>query len=114
MSKLVHYEIETKNPEQTMKFYGEMFGWTFEQFMEGYWLIRTGEEGAMSGAIMSSDAETVRMVNTISVDSIEAFLAKLPEAGGKATSEIMTIPNVGLFAYCEDPQGITFGVLQDS
>jgi predicted enzyme related to lactoylglutathione lyase len=114
MSKLVHFEIETKNPAQTMKFYAELFGWTFEQFMEGYWIIRTGEEGAMSGAIMASSEEQVRTVNIISVNDIEAFVAKVPEAGGKVTSEMMDIPSVGRFAYCSDPQGVTFGVLQEA
>jgi hypothetical protein len=33
-------------------------------------------------------------------------------AGGKTLTEKMPIPGVGVLAYCVDPEGTVFGVLQ--
>ncbi len=114
MPKVVHFEMETKNPEQKIAFYEEVFGWKFTQFMDGYWVIQTGEEGeeGIGGGLMQATEEGLRTINTIQVTSLDDTLAKVVDNGGTITSENMEIPGVGIFAYCKDKEGLPFGVLQ--
>lgn len=115
MSRVVHFEIETRDPEKKMVFYQEVFGWKFQEMMEGYWVIVTGpddEEGIDGGLMRSSTEEALRTINTITVTNLDEYLGKVERAGGKVTSEKMEIPEVGDFAYCEDSEGLAFGVLQ--
>jgi hypothetical protein len=45
----VHFEIHGSNPDALLKFYGEVFGWSFTNYMPGeYWLIDT--HGGINGA----------------------------------------------------------------
>lgn len=116
MPKVIHFEIESKQPEQTIAFYEKAFGWKFTKF-EGefdYWLISGGEQDApgINGALMRGSEDTLRTINTIEVPSITEYLARVEEAGGKIESPTMDIPGVGLFAYCSNPEGLKFGIIQ--
>jgi hypothetical protein len=51
--------------------------------------------------------------NTIEVDSVDAFLEKITEAGGKVIAPKMPIPGVGYFAMCLDTEGNPFGLMED-
>lgn len=115
MSRVIHFEIETRNPEKKMSFYEEVFGWKFQEMMEGYWIIITGEdgeEGIDGGLMRSSTEEALRTVNSITVADLDEYLRKVERAGGKVTSAKMEIPEIGDFAYCEDSEGLSFGVIQ--
>jgi predicted enzyme related to lactoylglutathione lyase len=116
MPKVIHFEIESKHPEQTIAFYEKAFGWQFTKF-EGdfdYWLITAGtqEEQGINGALMRGSEETLRTINTIEVPSITEYLTRVEEAGGKIESPAMEIPGVGVFAYCSNPEGLKFGIIQ--
>jgi predicted enzyme related to lactoylglutathione lyase len=117
MPRVIHFELETTNPEQTIAFYESVFGWQFrklEGIGEEYWLITTGsgDEPGINGGMMHGREEIMRTINTIDVPSLDEYLGKVEAAGGKVLTPKMTIPNVGQFAYCADPQGIQFGVIQ--
>ena len=44
MPRPIHFELHADDPERAMRFYGELFGWTFTRWgEESYWLIGTGE-----------------------------------------------------------------------
>jgi predicted enzyme related to lactoylglutathione lyase len=41
--RIVHFEIHAENPERAVKFYSEVFGWSFQKWdVAEYWLIKTG------------------------------------------------------------------------
>jgi predicted enzyme related to lactoylglutathione lyase len=52
------------------------------------------------------------VINTIEVESLEEMLTKVEEAGGKKLQGPVEIPEVGLHAYCQDPEGNIFGLIQ--
>lgn len=115
MSRVIHFEIETRDPEKKISFYKEVFGWKFEEMMEGYWMIVTGpdeEQGIDGGLMRSSTEDALRTINTITVVDLDEYLGRVERAGGKVTSPKMQIPEVGDFAYCEDYEGLAFGVMQ--
>lgn len=56
MTRVIHFEIASDNPERAAKFYKEVFDWKIEKW-EGpvdYWLVTTGKENepGINGAIM--------------------------------------------------------------
>ena len=54
MPRVVHFELLSDDPEQSVKFFDDVFGWT-NQSWEGqtYWLVHTGdEELGIDGGIM--------------------------------------------------------------
>ena len=60
-----------------------------------------------------SSATTRRSWPSSLVDSLDETLAKVTAAGGKLVFGPNEIPYVGTHAYCEDPQGNLFGVIEE-
>lgn len=115
MFRPVHFEIPVMDPPRAITFYSGLFRWQFER-MEGsqpYWLIRTGEGPGIDGALMIHPGVgklgTVFMVEVPDVDEYSTLAQK---EGGLIVLPKMTFPGVGWVAYCVDPEGNTFGMLQ--
>lgn len=116
MSRVVHFELAALQPERAVEFYKKVFGWEINQYggpME-YWLISTGPEDqpGINGAIMRSPDGQVKTINTICVSSFEEYSEKVTSSGGKVVTPKTEIPGIGFFAYCQDTEGNTFGILE--
>lgn len=119
MPRVVHFDIDSDDPERAIGFYGEVFGWKFEKW-EGpmeYWLVTTGpddEPGINGGLGVRSEGmlsfNTYR--NTIEVPDAEAYAAKVREMGGEVLTDKMPIPGVGWFVPCVDTEGNHFGLME--
>lgn len=115
MPRVIHFEIPADKVDRAVKFYSDVFGWKIEKWgPQDYWLIKTGEEGqpGIDGALMKREAPTTSTVNTVAVPLLDEYLTKVTKSGGKVITSKTTIPGVGYFAYCQDTEGNTFGVLQ--
>ena len=79
-----------------------------------YWLVTTGEdkEPGINGAIMEKTNFKVT-VNTVGVSSVDEFLKKIMEAGGKVIMPKGAVPGQGYVAYVADPEGNVFGIFQN-
>ena len=115
MHRVVHFEINAKDPDRASDFYRKVFGWKIDKWdgPQDYWLASTGEssEPGIDGAIMSSE-NTPPVVNTIDVESAEEYADKAIEAGGEIAWEVASVPGVGYLAYCADTEGNVFGVME--
>ena len=116
MARPIHFEILADDPQKAAAFYESVLGWeiaAWEVGPEPYWLATTGPDGTpgIDGAIMHRGFEQA-VINTIEVESLQEVLDKLEPAGGKMVAGPNDIPGVGQHAYCADPEGILFGVLQ--
>jgi uncharacterized protein len=116
MSRVIHFEIPADDLERAAIFYRKAFGWKIEKWpgpME-YWMVTTGTDGTpgINGGLMRKQAPTVATTNTIGVDSVDAAVTAVQNAGGKLVVPKTPIPTVGYFAYCQDPEGNLFGVMQ--
>jgi len=47
MPRPIHFGIHAENPQRAIKFYTDLFGWTFGKWNgpQDYWLIKIGESG---------------------------------------------------------------------
>lgn len=115
MPRVVHFEITADNPERAAQFYTKVFGWKIDKWggpME-YWLATTGQdEPGIDGGIMSRSEGFGPTTNTIGVDSIEDFVAKVKAAGGQLAVPKSAVPSMGWVAYCTDSEGNLFGLFQ--
>jgi len=116
MNRPVHFEILTDHPEKIGAFYREVLGWeiaTWDGEEQTYWLVTTGPEGSpgIDGGIMHRHFSQ-SVINTMEVESLENAAAAVKNAGGKVVQGPNQIPGVGLHAYCADPDGNLFGLLQ--
>lgn len=114
-NKVVHFEIPCDDPEKTMAFFKEVFGWQFQQFgAEQYWSTVTGDEKSpgINGGIMKKRDPRQPIVNSISVESIDDHTKKIEKAGGRIVVPKMPVPSVGWLAYFTDPDGNIHGIYQ--
>ena len=113
MPRPLFFEIPTQNADRAQSFYSALFGWKFQKFegAENYWLISTGEGPGIDGGLMMRPGP---ITNTVDVPSLAGAIKTLEENGGKVVVEPMTIPGVGELAYCTDPDGHIFGMIQQA
>jgi len=115
--RVVHFEIPADQPERAARFYSEVFGWQFQKWdgPQAYWLISTGPDhkpGINGGLAPRTKPGEGGTVNTIQVPSVDQYVASIVSKGGKLIAPKNAIPGVGWLAYCQDPEGNTFGLMQ--
>jgi len=116
MARVVHFEVMAEDPARAIKFYQSVFGWQIDKWAGeegGYWLVTTGrdDEPGINGGIGQSRGEPV-MVTTIDVPAVDEIAAKVVEYGGKVVVPKMAIPEVGYLIYCQDTEGLIFGLME--
>ena len=123
--KVVWRDLLTNTPEASQHFYGELFGWEFEEpgvifgigGAGGYTLIR--HNGRLIGGIVDTNAlgqdENVsQWITTMSVTDIDVAAGRVAEAGGVIMAEPTSIGARGQMAVVEDATGAIFAVIQTS
>ena len=122
-NRVVHFEIEAKDADRANKFYTAAFGWDIEQMGKeygGYLVVKTGDPkeptGINGGIYQTQDKKELNAYScVIAVEDVLKSMGDVKNAGGKVLSEKPTdIPDVGLFAKCEDTEGNRFSLLQPS
>ncbi len=119
MPRIAHFEQAYDDPEPAVSFYRDVFGWTAEAWTGGeqpYWMITTGPDaqapGINGGFLKKTDPAQPSVVNTITVDDIDSYIAKVEQAGGRVMMPKASIPGIGYQAYFFDPGGVAFGLHQ--
>ena len=108
-----HFEIPVDDPDRAEKFYGTVFGWTFNRYPGApmyYGLAGTGDTTpGIDGALFQRSQGAVTTL-TMNVDSIEDSLATIVAEGGKVVTGQTPVPGMGYFATCEDTEGNKIGI----
>ena len=120
VSRLTWFEIQAEEPARAMRFYGGLFGWSFDSFGDDYWLIRTGDpaQPGIDGGLLPRRGPSPpegQPVNAytcvVSVADVDDAVAKIPALGGAIVVAKFAVPSVGWLAYARDPEGNLFGVM---
>lgn len=104
------------DPDAAVAFYGDLFGWQFEDVMPpgspgSYFIarIRGGDVAAVTG--VSEDMPRMAMWNTyVAVDSADETAAKVREAGGEVLVAPFDVMDAGRTAVIADPEGAILSV----
>ena len=101
-------ELMTPKPEDSERFYGELFNWKIRTVPFGPSTYRLVDAGTKEIAgIMAFDKPGIppHWCSYVTVDDVDATAARAKEAGGTIANPPTDIPNVGRFAVLLDPQG---------
>jgi hypothetical protein len=117
----IWYELLTTNADAAQAFYADIFGWRARDSGQpgmDYRLL-TASAGDVAGIMQINDemkAGGARPVwlGYIAVDDVDASMARIAKAGGKAQMPAMDVPNVGRLAMVTDPQGAPFYIMRDT
>ncbi|MBV9197467.1 MAG: VOC family protein [Solirubrobacterales bacterium] len=105
-------ELATPDLEAASRFYGELFGWTFEA-MEGmempYRVIRKRDGSSNGGMRPTTENEPPYWLVYFGTDNIDKAMATAGEHGGTALMGPMDI-GAGKIAAIQDPQGAVFAL----
>ncbi|GAB6260644.1 VOC family protein [Photobacterium sp. CCB-ST2H9] len=114
-------ELVVDDAQKAIEYYTKVIGWKIESVpMPGaeegrlYHIIKAGDDPV--GGIMERTAECqdaqIGWWSYITVDDVDACLAKAEAAGGKAMYPPMDVPNVGRMCAIMDPCGAVVSVIQ--
>ena len=107
------FEINGPEPEQTAKFFSELFGWHTETVEGGYVLIDThagrGINGGIGNPPQGQEAHSVFYAQTA---DIQAVLDKASAMGSKTVVPVTEIPEMVTFATFTDPFGNLVGLIK--
>jgi predicted enzyme related to lactoylglutathione lyase len=97
------------------RFYGDLFGWTFEERPEGHgdsvWARLDGEPVAALGHKTDGRMPTVWTVYFATPDA-EATARRIGAAGGRLVTAPMPVGGLGTAALAADPEAAVFGLWQ--
>ncbi len=124
MRTVIHFEIHAEDTARAVKFYGDVFGWKFQEYPGmDYWLVQKApedkEDNGISGAIMKRKGDAPAngqpvnaFVCTFAVENIDSTIEKAVKAGGTEALAKMAVTGIGWCAYYKDTEGNIFGMIQ--
>ncbi len=114
---IIHFDISADDIKRAKDFYSKLFGWKIEKFPghAEYYLIETenseGNKG-IGGGIAKREKPYQKITNFIQVPSIDEYIEKVKNLGGKIIEPKTTIPTVGYIAGCKDTEDNIFGLIE--
>ena len=125
-NRIVHFEIYASDTDRAMKFYGDIFGWTFQKWDFGglpYYGVMTAPkdstEPGINGGLLkrpggdpTGSEAVIGFCCTIQVENIDATIEKIMNSGGTLALAKQAIPGMAWQAYYKDTEGNVFGIHQ--
>jgi predicted enzyme related to lactoylglutathione lyase len=121
----IHFEIHADDVPRACTFYGDVFGWTFEDWSDfagmPYFGATTGEEGTpgINGAIMprpvsggGPGAPVNGAVLTLGCEDYDTLHEAILAAGGQVALPKQALPGMAWQGYYLDTEGNVFGIHQ--
>lgn len=125
MGRLVHFEIHVDDMDRAKKFYGEVFGWVFEDWSEyagmPYFGAVTGDASTpgINGALMQRQSPPPaegQPLNayacTMEVEDYDSTEKKILSLGGTVALPKYALPGMAWQGYYHDTEGNIFGIHQ--
>jgi len=125
MGRLIHFEIHVSDMERAKKFYGEAFGWSFQDWGNftgmPYFGVITGDEDepGINGALVQRYGEPLEIgqtpnafVCTIGVKNYDSTEARIIANGGQVAMPKTALTGMAWQGYYFDAEGNIFGIHQ--
>lgn len=113
MNQVTWFEIATGDADATEKFYGDLFGWTYEPGDEigmDYRMIHYPGQERASGGLYATTEMPQHAVFTVAVADVAATCARVEELGGSVLTAVAAPDSGPAFAYLRDSTGNVFGI----
>jgi hypothetical protein len=111
-SPVTQFQILSKDPDATARFYSDLFGWTVDANNPlGYRRIGTGSAEGIQGGIWPAPPQAPNSVQLfVQVDDVAASARKASELGAKVVIPPTVLPEGDQMAVLLDTQGMSFGI----
>ena len=109
---IVHVEFAVKDPKKVKDFYGQLFGWKFEEMKEFNYILFQPASGPGGGIGTPNEGQQPGITNYILVPSIDDYVKKVEKAGGKILVRKQEVPGQGWLATFQDPAGMNMALWQ--
>ena len=107
------FEISGPQPEQTARFYAELFGWETQAVPGGYILIDTHAGGGINGGFgQTREGQPPHVVFYAENPDIQKVLDTAESLGASIVVPVTNVPDMVTFAQFTDPFGILVGLVQ--
>ncbi|MEV5312538.1 MULTISPECIES: VOC family protein [unclassified Streptomyces] len=105
-------DAQLADVEAGKRFYGDLFGWTFEESYGG--TVRARSEGEPVAALAQKADGRLPTVWTVyfATPDAEALSRRILAAGGQVVTAPMPVGELGVAALATDPEGAVFGLWQ--
>jgi len=110
----VHMELATTDLAKAKEFYGELFGWKFDDQMMGPGMIYSlfvPDSGPRGGAY-SMPGMPPGWLAYVGVEDIDESTEKAKSLGATVVKDVMEIPHVGWMSIVVDPTGATIAMFE--
>ena len=108
--KVVHVEVTGKDGARLQKFYGDVFGWSFETDNPGgYGMYRQGE--LTGGVGTAGDGGPGNVTFYVHSENPQATLDKVERAGGRVIFPLTEVAPETTIALFADPEGHVVGLM---
>ncbi|MFI6321946.1 VOC family protein [Nonomuraea sp. NPDC050556] len=108
------FEVATDDPEGAERFYGSLFGWTYQRDPNApvdYRMITYAGGSQPAGGLFNTKGDLPgHAIFCVQVASVEAACAQAEELGGKVLHKSVGDGSGTDFAYLHDTSGNMFGV----
>jgi predicted enzyme related to lactoylglutathione lyase len=107
------FEINGPKPDQTAKFFSELFGWHTETVEGGYVLIDTHAGRGINGGFgKPPEGQEAHSIFYAQTPDIQGLLDKASALGSKTVVPVTEIPEMVTFATFTDPFGNLIGLIK--
>ncbi|WP_433679040.1 VOC family protein [Nocardia sp. CA-119907] len=107
------FQVGSDKPDEVKKFYGDLFGWTFDADpnVDAYDHVSYPASESPSGGIAhTADASDNHATFFVLVQDVAATVAAAERLGGKVSVAPVTSKDGLIFAHIQDTSGNDFGV----
>jgi predicted enzyme related to lactoylglutathione lyase len=109
------HELLTEDVDGAKTFYGDLFGWDFEEHGRSteYWVFNDGKKEA-GGIMKRPEGMPANSAWSlfVTVENLDSTLATVRSLGGKVIEDDIEVEDVGTVGVIEDPQGAFVHVIE--
>ena len=109
---IVHIELHSADPAKTKQFYGQVFGWKFEEMPEMNYTMWKAPNEPAGGLMHTMEGRPPQVLNYILSKSIDQSVQQIAAAGGTVIQPKMEIPGQGWWALFQEPGGTMMAVYE--
>ena len=112
-ARVIHFEIVGKDQGALQRYYGNLFGWKLNtDFPGGYGMTDPAETGLIVGVGATPDGSAGHVTGYVTVDDIDATLAKAVDLGGSVIMPKFSPDGSAQLALVADPEGHVIGLTE--
>ena len=109
---IVHVELHSADPAKTKSFYGEVFGWKFQDIPEMNYTMWKAPNEPAGGIMKTMEGRPPQVLNYIMSKSIDDTVQKITNLGGVILQPKMEIPGQGWWALFQEPGGTMMAIYE--